>query len=78
MPGNKKTKAEECNRMFNALRKIGARVGSETIREIKTFKCSIGTPLVAQGLGVHLPMQGTRVREDPTCLRAAGPKRHGY
>ena len=36
--------------------------------------------LVAQWLGVRLPMQGTRVRapvrEDPTCRAAAGPVSH--
>ena len=40
-----------------------------------------GASLVAQWLGVHLPMQGTRVRapvrEDPTCRRADGPVSHG-
>ena len=38
--------------------------------------------LVAQWLGVCLPVQGTRVRalvrEDPTCCRAAEPVRHNY
>ncbi|KAJ8782925.1 hypothetical protein J1605_009533 [Eschrichtius robustus] len=38
--------------------------------------------LVAQWLGIHLPMQGTRVRalvwEDPTCRGATGPVRHNY
>ena len=38
--------------------------------------------LVAQGLGVCLPMQGTQVRalvwEDPTCRGAAGPVSHNY
>ena len=37
----------------------------------------VGASLVAQWLGVHLPMQGTRVRalvqEDPTCRGAARP-----
>ena len=46
------------------------------------FKMSIGTSLVAQWLGVHLPVQGTRVRarvrEDPTCRGAAKPVRHNY
>ncbi len=40
-----------------------------------------GASLVAQWLGVRLPMQGTRVRalvrEDPTCHGAAGPVSHG-
>ena len=38
--------------------------------------------LVAQWLGVRLPMQGTQVRalvqEDPTCRRATRPVRHNY
>ena len=38
--------------------------------------------LVAQWLGICLPMQGTRVRalvrEDPTCRGAAKPMRHNY
>ena len=38
--------------------------------------------LVAQWLGVCLPMQGTRVRalvwEDPTCRGATGPVTHNY
>ena len=39
-------------------------------------------PLVAQWLGIRLPMQGTRVqalvREDPTCRRATKAVRHNY
>ena len=42
----------------------------------------LGTSLVAQWLGVRLPMQGTRVRalvrEDPTCCGEAGPVHHNY
>ena len=38
--------------------------------------------LVAQWLGICLPMQGTRVRalvwEDPTCRGATGPVSHNY
>ena len=38
--------------------------------------------LVAQWLGIHLPVQGTRVqalvREDPTCHRATKPVCHNY
>ena len=38
--------------------------------------------LVAQWLGIHLPVQETRVRalvwEDPTCRRATKPVRHNY
>ena len=41
-----------------------------------------GTSLVAQGLRIRLPMQGTRVRalvrEDPTCRRATKPVCHNY
>ena len=41
-----------------------------------------GASLVAQWLGICLPMQGTRVRalvwEDPTCRGAAGPVSHNY
>ena len=39
-----------------------------------------GTSLVAQWLGIHLPIQGTWVRplvwEDPTCRGVAGPVSH--
>ena len=38
----------------------------------------MGTPLVAQWLRIHLPMQGTRVRalvqEDPTCAEQLSPR----
>ena len=38
--------------------------------------------LVAQWVGVRLPVQGTRVRalvwEDPTCRGATSPVRHNY
>ena len=41
-----------------------------------------GASLVAQGLRVCLPVQGTRVRalvwEDPTCRGATGPVNHNY
>ena len=41
-----------------------------------------GASLVAQRLGVRLPMQGTRVRtlvwEDPACRGATGPVSHNY
>ena len=40
----------------------------------------MGASLVAQWLGVRLPMQGTRGRalvwEDPTCRGATGPVSH--
>ena len=42
----------------------------------------IGTSLVAQWLGIRLPVQGTRVQalvqEDPTCRGATEPVRHKY
>ena len=47
-----------------------------------TQKLTQGTSLVAQWLGVRLPMQRTRVwalvREDSTCRRAAKPVSHNY
>ena len=43
---------------------------------------AIGTSLVAQWLGIHLPMQGTRVQslvlEDPTCHTATKPVCRNY
>ena len=43
---------------------------------------SSGTSLVAQGLRIRLPMQGTRVQalvqEVPTCCGATKPMRHNY
>ena len=45
-------------------------------------KCKTRAFLVAQWLGICLPMQGTRVRalvwENPTCLRATKPVHHSY
>ena len=41
-----------------------------------------GTSLVAQQLGIHLPVKGTGVRtliqEDPTCHGATKPMHHSY
>ena len=46
----------------------------------KTLKTKLRASLVAQWLGVCLPMQGTRVRalvwEDPTCRGAIRPVSH--
>ena len=54
---------------------------SLVIREMQ-IKTTRRASLVAQWLGIRLPMQGTRVRapvrEDPTCRRAAGPVSHNY
>ena len=51
-------------------------------RYISKQKKILGTSLVAQWLGIRLPMQGTRVRalvrEDPTCCGATGPASHNY
>ena len=49
---------------------------------IVNLKIRVRTSLVAQWLGVRLPMQGTQVRslvqEDPTCRRATKPMNHNY
>ena len=54
--------------------------GEEESGEDETV--SRGASLVAQWLGIRLPMQGTRVRslvqEDPTCHGAARPVSHNY
>ena len=46
----------------------------------KNLEC--GTSLVAQWMGVHLPVQGTQVWslvwEDPTCWGATKPTHHNY
>ena len=46
------------------------------------LKIELRASLVAQWLGIHLPMQGTRVhapvREDPTCRGATRPVSHNY
>ena len=45
-------------------------------------KSRLGTSLVAQWLGIRLPMQGTQVRalvlEDSTCCGATKPVCHNY
>ena len=45
-------------------------------------KVDVGTSLVAQGLGVQLPVQGTQVQalvwEDPTCRGPTKPVCHNY
>ena len=50
------------------------------MEETRWLKATSGASLVAQWLGVRLPMQGTRVRapiwEDPTCRGATKPVRH--
>ena len=72
---------QECFTEVSALRPTLVLLGilfSKLYFKIK----GLGASLVAQWLGVRLPMQGTRVRalvrEDPTCRRAAGPVSHNY
>ena len=53
------------------------------ITKASTLKRGLaGASLVAQQLGIHLPMQGTRVRAlfrgDPTCHGATKPVSHNY
>ena len=54
----------------------------QTIILVKIFKRNVRASLVAQWLGICLPMQGTRVRalvwEDPTCCGATRPVSHNY
>ena len=54
--------------------------GKNKTKQNKTHQT--GASLVAQWLGVCLPVQGTRVRalvqEDPTCRGATGPVSHNY
>ena len=53
-----------------------------TCRGFTSFLKTHRVSLVAQWLGICLPMQGTRVRalvrEDPTCRGATGPVSHNY
>ena len=50
------------------------------LQQNKSQKSTDRTPLVAQWLRIHLPMQGSQVRalgqEDPTCRGATKPVRH--
>ena len=50
--------------------------------DINYRKKTVGASLVAQWLGIHLPMQGTRVQalvwEDPTCRGGTKPMRYNY
>ena len=69
------------NDAMNILRKV---LNREVIQsdQIHLFKKSCRASLVAQWLGICLPMQGTRVRalvwEDPTCRGATRPVSHNY
>ena len=64
-----------------AIKGMHIRKATKYLKDV-TLKKQCGASLVAQWLGVRLPMQGTRVRvpvrEDPTCHRAAGPVSHNY
>ena len=52
------------------------------IRSLERLRTKLRASLVVQWLGIHLPVQGTRVRalvlEDPTCCGAARPVCHSY
>ena len=60
--------------------------GKKTVRRWLILQTRIGPPgetsLVAQGLRIRLPMQGTwvqaLVREDPTCCGATKLECHNY
>ena len=59
-----------------------ARFSQRDSRKCDARKARKGASLVAQWLGICLPMQGTRVRalvwEDPTCRGATKPVSHSY
>ena len=63
---------------------ISAFVAESMLSETETYtlKNLTRASLVAQWLGICLPMQETRVRalvwEDPTCRGATGPVSHNY
>ena len=46
--------------------------------EFQLENSSEATSLVVQWLRIHPPMQGTQVREDPTCRGATKPMCHNY
>ena len=52
------------------------------LHNVAAKKATVGASLVAQWLGIRLPMQGTLVQalvwEDPTCHGATKPMRHNY
>ena len=54
----------------------------DSVSQFFPIKSGLRASLVAQWLGICLPMQGTRVRalvwEDPTCRGATGPTSHNY
>ena len=54
MSGDKKARAEECDRMFNALRKIRS-VGEQDFREIKTFNAVYSIWQYGGGGGTLIP-----------------------
>ena len=78
------TPEDECYRPYNltlfrkfCFYKLVNRIRYESVKK-KVHRAS----LVAQWLGIRLPMQGTQVcalvREDPTCRGAARPMSHNY
>ena len=64
------------------VRTIGSKGVKRDCLWLDFLKQNAGASLVAQWLGIRLPMQGTRVRaltwEDPTCCGAAKPMCRNY
>ena len=72
-----------CNNKNTSHRCIVEKKKADTRGEIQVdTDLNLRASLVAQWLGIRLPMQGTRVRapvrEDPTCHGAAKPVRYNY
>ena len=61
---------------------VGKKLEKKILSIFSIKKNLVGASLVAQWLGIRLPMQGTwvraPVREDPTCRAATGPVSHNY
>ena len=67
---------------WNPLKLAKIKRGGRTSPVAQWLRIHLRASLVAQWLGVCLPMQGTRVRalvwEDPTCRGATRPVSHNY
>ena len=70
------TASSRLNKKYELLSCLLNRIAMLTQNELP------GTSLVAQWLGIHMPVQGTQVRclvrEDATCLGVTQPVRHNY